>query len=168
MYLPQFPNLVSIRARLIKRVTHNGTGKTSEHVTCTPSLTYNKKAQKSLAARNVAILTRMHMSMAAVHSFFLICHFFFRRSLLAWFLISLPSIGVEIWFERISRPTYTGDGIVKELRRAGEDLEAKGLTEWMWDVVYWTWGCVLLAGVLGNRAFWLYVSAATVYQRVFD
>ena len=40
------------------------------------------------------------------------------------------------------------------MRRAGEDLGAKGLTEWMWDVLYWSWGCLGLVTVLGDRAWW--------------
>lgn len=41
-----------------------------------------------------------------------------------------------------------------ELKRAGEDLEAKGLTEWMWDVVYWTWGNVVFVAIAGDWAWW--------------
>lgn len=50
----------------------------------------------------------------------------------------------------MARPTYQ-DG---ELKRAGEDLEAKGLTEWMWDIEYWTWGNVVLVAILGDWAWW--------------
>ena len=42
------------------------------------------------------------------------------------------------------------------MRRGGEDLEAKGLTEYLWDVSYWTYGCVLAAAVLGDWAWWFY------------
>lgn len=47
---------------------------------------------------------------------------------------------------------------MKELRRAGEDLDAKGLMVWMWDVVYWTWGCVALSAVLGDFGWSFWVS----------
>lgn len=60
---------------------------------------------------------------------------------------------IEFWFERIGRPTYA-DG---DLKRSGEDLEAKGLTEWMWDLTYWTWFCVGLATLIGNKAWYAYV-----------
>lgn len=43
------------------------------------------------------------------------------------------------------------------MRRPGQDLEAKGLTEWMWDVLYWTWGCVVLVALVGDWAWWFYV-----------
>lgn len=54
------------------------------------------------------------------------------------------------------------------MKRAGEDLDAKGLTEFFWDVIYWTWINLVLVVVLGNRAWWLYlvVPAYTVYSVV--
>lgn len=51
----------------------------------------------------------------------------------------------------MSRPTPSETG---EVKRAGEDLEAKGLTEWMWDIIYWTWGNVVLATLAGDWAWW--------------
>lgn len=68
-------------------------------------------------------------------------------------MLSAPQLLINFQFERLGRPTYDGEGAVK---RAGEDLEAKGLTEYMWDVTYWTYGCVLLAAVLGDWAWWLW------------
>lgn len=60
---------------------------------------------------------------------------------------------IEISLERLGRPSLHPDG---SLRRAGEDLDAKGLTEYMWDVLYWTWACVGLVCLLGDWAWWLY------------
>ena len=37
------------------------------------------------------------------------------------------------------------------------DLDAKGLTEFMWDILYWTWINLILVGILGNRGWWLYL-----------
>ena len=81
----------------------------------------------------------------------------FRRKLLPFFLLALPALGIELWFERIGRPVFVEGTNGKELKRAGEDLDAKGLTEWMWDVVYWTWGCTVLVTLAGDWAWWLYV-----------
>ena len=30
--------------------------------------------------------------------------------------------------------------------------------EYLWDVVYWTWACLLFASVFGDRMWWFYVS----------
>ncbi|PNS18063.1 hypothetical protein CAC42_4022 [Sphaceloma murrayae] len=117
-----------------------------------------QKAQKALAARNAARLNQLHMISIGVHGFFLlVSQLFFTRSRLTWSLISLPSLIVEFWFESIARPKYTGDGEMKELKKAGEDLDAKGLTEWMWDLVYWTWITVIAAAIGGKWGWYLYI-----------
>lgn len=61
---------------------------------------------------------------------------------------------IEFYLERLSRPTHNPDF---SLKRAGEDLEAKGLTEWMWDLLYWTWACVVLVALVGDRGWWAWV-----------
>lgn len=43
------------------------------------------------------------------------------------------------------------------LRKAGEDLDAKGLTEFFWDVIYWTWINLIAVILVGNTAWWLYL-----------
>lgn len=49
------------------------------------------------------------------------------------------------------------------MKGSGEDLEAKGLTEYLWDVLYWSWGCTVLAALFGNRVWWAW-SAIPVYS----
>lgn len=88
---------------------------------------------------------------------------FSRNSFLLYILLSTPSIIIQIWFERIARPSYVGGDSTADLRRSGEDLEAKGLTEWMWDVLYWTWGCLVGVALLGDRVWWAY-SAVPLYS----
>lgn len=78
---------------------------------------------------------------------------FTTRSLTLYALLSAPQLLINLYFERLSRPTLTPDGVVK---RAGEDLDAKGLTEYMWDVVYWSYACIAFAAVLGDWAWTLW------------
>ena len=66
----------------------------------------------------------------------------------------MPSLAIQFWFERAGRPQYGSQP--GELLKSGEDLDAQGMTEWMWDVLYWTYCCVLLAAVFGDWAWWLY------------
>lgn len=120
-----------------------------------------QKSQKQLAARNKEQLNRAHLITLGIHFFFLLSKFFFAktwsgRSITVYILCSLPSLVIQFWFERIARPTY--DKETGQLRRAGEDLEAQGLTEWMWDVLYWTQGVLVMAAALGDGAWWLWVS----------
>lgn len=61
---------------------------------------------------------------------------------------------IEFWLEKIGRPTVGTSG---ELKSSGEDLEARGLTEYLWDVLYWSWGCTGLASLLGDRVWWAWL-----------
>ncbi|KAK4971223.1 hypothetical protein LTR66_011458 [Elasticomyces elasticus] len=115
-----------------------------------------KKALKSQAARNTSILNRSLLISAGIHTLYHLLRLLLspQRSLYRYIPLSLPSFLIQFWFERVGRPRYGPTG---EAQKAGEDLEAKGLTEWMWDVVYWSWGCIGGAAVLGDWVWWFYV-----------
>jgi hypothetical protein len=91
----------------------------------------------------------------SLHSIFLLLHWLFHRprSLVPYALLTFPTLAIEFYLERLGRPRYSPqDG---SLKAAGEDLGASGLTEYMWDVLYWTWGCIAAVCILGDRAWWL-------------
>ncbi|KAG9584862.1 hypothetical protein KCU77_g9682, partial [Aureobasidium melanogenum] len=116
-----------------------------------------RQALKTQAARNAAILQRTHLIALGVHGFHLLLRLtLVRRSFWAYLILSFPSLLIQFWFERVGRPTYAEGPNGRELKRAGEDLEAKGLTEWMWDVVYWSWGCIVFTTLLGDWAWWFF------------
>ena len=118
-----------------------------------------QKAAKQLAARNTAKLNQAHLISIGNNVFFLLMRLlvfrstYTRRALILWVLLSFPAWIVELWLEKIGRPTYAENG---ELKRSGEDLEAKGLTDFMWDLTYWTWACIAAAAMVGNKAWWMY------------
>ncbi|KAI9706475.1 MAG: hypothetical protein M1836_003481 [Candelina mexicana] len=123
-----------------------------------------QKAAKQTARRNTSILNRAHLITLGIHALFIILRLLIFRSSatrttsLLYIILSSPSLFIEFWFERIGRPTYSNQGSTgAELRKSGEDLEAKGLTEYMWDVLYWTWGCVAAAAMFGDRAWWMWL-----------
>ena len=72
-----------------------------------------------------------------------------------YIILSTPALAIEFWLEKIGRPTTAENG---ELKRSGEDLEAKGLTEYLWDVLYWSWGCISLSGFFGDKAWWAWIA----------
>ncbi|KAF2758943.1 DUF788 domain protein [Pseudovirgaria hyperparasitica] len=122
-----------------------------------------QKAAKTLATRNAARLNYTLYITLGVHLVYVLLRLlifrssFQRSSLIMYILFSLPSVVIEFWFESIARPTYTtSPSGAPELKRSGEDLEAKGLTEYMWDVLYWTWINIILVAVVGDYAWWLY------------
>ncbi|KAK3615991.1 hypothetical protein LTR22_027215, partial [Elasticomyces elasticus] len=115
------------------------------------------KAQKTQATRNSVIFNRTHLISLGFYLFFLLVRIvLFSRRLLPFALLNPPALAIEFWFERIGRPVYTETANGKELQKAGEALDAKGLTERMWDVVYWSWSNTVLTALLGNWAWWLY------------
>jgi hypothetical protein len=121
-----------------------------------PILIILQKAAKNLTVRNAARLQQTHLITLAINSVFLLLRFTFRRSLSlkSYVCFSLPGAIIEFYLDRVARPTYSADGTI---RHGGEDLGAEGLTEFMWDVLYWTWINVILVIILGNRAWWLYL-----------
>ncbi|KAL4925020.1 SND2/TMEM208 family protein [Aspergillus undulatus] len=121
-----------------------------------------QKASKTLAARNTSILLRTHLITLLLHALHLTLHFVFNRpqSLNPYYFLVLPTLAIEFYLDKIGRPTYATDGSgsgSSALRSPGEDLNAAGLTEYMWDVLYWTWGCIGAVCVFGDRAWWLWV-----------
>jgi hypothetical protein len=134
----------------------------------TPANTNVQKATKTLAAANTTRLNQTLYLTLFIHTLFwllrglLFRSSFTRRSLVLYILFSAPQLLIELLFESQSRPALTPDGGIK---RAGADLEAKGLTEYMWDIVYWSYGCIFFAAVVGDKAWWLWgvIPAYSVY-----
>ncbi|KEF52085.1 uncharacterized protein A1O9_11711 [Exophiala aquamarina CBS 119918] len=126
-----------------------------------------QKAAKTLAVRNTSRLKQTHLITLAIHGIFLLLRFTLRTSLSLkrYSFLSAPALLIEFYLEKLARPSYNPDG---SLRRAGEDLDAQGLTEFMWDILYWTWINLVLVAILGNRAWWLYLAipAYAVYAAV--
>ncbi|KAK4190128.1 hypothetical protein QBC35DRAFT_112836 [Podospora australis] len=124
-----------------------------------------QKARKDRAKSNTATLNNLHIGSLAVNSIFLLLNFIFRsRSLLTWFILSLPSFICQLILEKSGRPSY--DPATKALTSSGEDLAAPGLTEYMFDVVWVTWAAAILVALFGNWAwfFWAIVPAYGLYK----
>lgn len=114
-----------------------------------------QKAKKDRARSNAAALSNLHIGTAAVHILFLAFHLFLgSRSLVAYVLLSAPSFACEYVLETTGRPRY--DLATGALRTAGEDLNAQGLTEYMFDVIWVTWGSLICVMLFGNWGWLLW------------
>ncbi|KAI9887131.1 MAG: hypothetical protein M1823_001038 [Watsoniomyces obsoletus] len=114
------------------------------------------RAAKKLAEQNARKLL-------ILHAITIFCHGLFwglrrgtmlnGRSMALYLFLTLPAIVIQSWLEVIGRPRYANGRV----RRTGDDLGEKGLTEACCDVVYWTWVCLILAGFFGDWAwsFWV-------------
>lgn len=117
-----------------------------------------QKARKDRAKSNTVALNNLHIGSAVVNGLFILFHYFFKtRSLFWWFIVSVPSFLCQFTLERTGRPSY--DPSTGALKTSGEDLAAPGLTEYMFDVIWVTWGTVLLVIFFGN---WLWLTWALV------
>jgi len=119
-----------------------------------------QKAKKDRARANAAALSNLHTGAAVANGFFFLWGYYFKsRSLLLYILLSLPSFLCQFTLERTGRPTYDESS---NLRSAGEDLGAAGLTEYLFDVIWVTWGTVVLVALFGNK-FWLLWAVVPAY-----
>ncbi|MCJ1410624.1 hypothetical protein MMC19_004710 [Ptychographa xylographoides] len=120
-----------------------------------------QKAAKQQASRNTAILKRVHLASLGFNALFLILRLIIFRSsctraaIFVYVLLSAPAFAIEFWLETIGRPKQGANG---ELKSSGDDLEAKGLTEYMFDVLYWSWGTTFLSSVIGDKAWWAWMA----------
>ncbi|KAK0622882.1 hypothetical protein B0T14DRAFT_535894 [Immersiella caudata] len=114
-----------------------------------------QKARKDRAKSNSTALNNLHIGSLIVNLLFFTLHFVFRsRSLFWWFLISIPSFVCQGFMEWSGRPSY--DPQTNALKKSGEDLGAQGLTEYMFDVIWVTWGVTVLVALFGNWAWYLW------------
>ncbi|PFH61027.1 hypothetical protein XA68_18392 [Ophiocordyceps unilateralis] len=123
-----------------------------------------QKAKKDLARNNAAALNRLHLISLLANGFFLLSHLFLRRrSLLAYGLLSLPALVCQYVLEISGRPKY--DAVSGALKSSGQDLAARGLTEYMFDVVWVTWVCCAAVVLAGNWAWllWAVIPAYGIY-----
>ena len=118
-----------------------------------------QKATKTLATRNSATLKRIHLLAIGVHLTFIFLRLFLMwrsvtsRTITCYVIFSLPALVIEVFLEINSRPKFNAAG---DITRAGDDLDAKGLTEYFFDVMYWTWGTIIVAIIMGDRAWWIW------------
>lgn len=112
----------------------------------------NASAKKQ-AISNTNALKLMHLSALGVNAFVFLFHFLLKRpaSLKPYLLFSIPAFLLQFQLERMGRPSYDEKG---SLIKAGDDLGAPGITEWMHDVIYVTWGCAILSAVFNSTKVW--------------
>jgi hypothetical protein len=120
-----------------------------------------QKAKKDRAKANITALHNLHLGTLAMNCLFIIFNLVIkRRSLLAYFIFSIPSCIAQYILETSGRPKY--DAATKTLKSAGEDLAAPGLTEYMFDIIWVTWLCLLAVIAFGNWG-WLIWTVVPIY-----
>ncbi|KAI1807982.1 DUF788-domain-containing protein [Daldinia bambusicola] len=120
-----------------------------------------QKARKDTAKANAAALKNLHTGTLIINTLFVLFNFIIKkRSILLYVILSIPSFICEYFLEASGRPRY--DPSTKALQRAGEDMSAPGLTEYMFDVIWVTWASVVLVMLFGNWG-WLLWTVVPAY-----
>lgn len=120
-----------------------------------------QKARKDRAKSNAEALKNLHLGTLIVNTLFVLSNLLFkRRSLWLYVLLSVPAFICEYILESTGRPKY--DPSTNALKNAGEDLNAPGLTEYMWDIIWVTWASVVAVILFGNGA-WILWGAVPVF-----
>jgi hypothetical protein len=69
-------------------------------------------------------------------------------------LTALLAGWLQFQLESVGQPKYDGKGT---LISSGSDLAQAGFTEYMFDVLYLTWGIQALVALTTTYAWWLYL-----------
>jgi hypothetical protein len=120
-----------------------------------------QKAKKDRAKANTSALNTLHIGTLSLNLLFILFSLLLRRrSFVTYTLLSLPSFIAQYILETSGRPKY--DPTTKALKSAGEDLAAPGLTEYMFDIIWVTWGCLVVVMLVGNWG-WVLWAVVPVY-----
>lgn len=123
-----------------------------------------QKAKKGTAKSNAAALNTLHIGSLTINALFLLLGYWLKsRSLFLYLILSIPAFLCQFTLERTGRPSYDASGALKS---PGEDLNAAGLTEYMFDVVWVTWATVMAVVLFGNKLWfmWAIIPAYGAYK----
>ncbi|KAK9457215.1 hypothetical protein V1511DRAFT_520228 [Dipodascopsis uninucleata] len=121
-------------------------------------------SQKRRAQANVVALKNMHVASMVINGLYLLSYFVLHRprSLKTYLIFSIPAWIIQYQLEKIGRPKYST--LNGALVTAGEDLNQPGLTEWLFDILYVTWGCDILGVIFGRGWVWFLYSLIPLYS----
>lgn len=124
-------------------------------VSCHAHVIMANASAKRLAASNAAYLRILHRNSAILYLIFIISMILRRKlpSYLSLVLI-IPALIAEWMLDSWGRPYYRGGSLI----RAGTDLEGPGIVQYLYDIIIVTRSCVGLSLVLGNKAWYLYLT----------
>jgi hypothetical protein len=124
-----------------------------------------QKAKKDRAKANISTLNTLHIGTLSVNAIFIIFNLLIRRrSILAYGILSIPSLVAEYILETTGRPKF--DPSTNALKSSGEDLAAPGLTEYLFDIIWVTWFCIVAVMLFGNWGwfFWAVIPVFGLYK----
>ncbi|EGV63281.1 hypothetical protein CANTEDRAFT_106021 [Yamadazyma tenuis ATCC 10573] len=115
-------------------------------------------SSKKIAQTNKQKLYELHSISATVVLLCAAIVWFFKRpsSIKPFLFFQLPLIGCQYVIESSCRPKYKYDSVgdYDKLVSSGHDMNQSGLTEYMTDVIYFTWILDITVVALGSNKVW--------------
>jgi len=131
-------------------------------------------AEKKQATKNTKILKEIHLISLGVNALTLLIIFLLNRpsNKKPFFFFNVPLVICELIVEKIGRPRFTlekvsGGRTVPKLVSSGEDLSQSGLTEYLFDIIYFTLLQNIVLVILGTNNVWylsLVIPAFAAYK----
>lgn len=115
-------------------------------------------SQKKIAASNTKALKEIHILSGAINAIAIIAVFLLKRpaNYKPFVILSIPLAFSQFTIEKSGRPVYGSDG---RLVKTAIDLSQEGLTEYLFDIVYFTLIEDILMVLFGsNKVWWLFVA----------
>lgn len=114
-----------------------------------------QKARKELAKNNARWIRNLHLRSLLINVVFIIVALYYRRASVALYTVSsLIAAACHYGLYATGSPSYVNG----QLKSSGDDLDAEGLMQYMWDVIWVTWGTYVTVMIFGNWGWWLWVS----------
>ncbi|KAI8344542.1 hypothetical protein BC941DRAFT_408895 [Chlamydoabsidia padenii] len=117
-------------------------------------------SSKKIAASNTKTLTNLQLGLLSVNAVYLLWRIIYHWSSLTkteGFFYILTT-GLTLLFYSILKssgtPSYTADGT---LRSSGDDLNAEGLTAYMFDIIYITWFVDITTAFISSKFWYTYL-----------
>lgn len=114
------------------------------------------QSAKKQVAQNFKILKEIHLITWASYTIFTFFNFYLNRPASSKFFIitAFPVLGSLFVIEKTGRPRLDPQG---KIIRQGQDLQQEGLTEYLFDIIYYT----IILNVLtvlfnSSKIWWLY------------
>ncbi|GMM38463.1 Snd2 protein [Saccharomycopsis crataegensis] len=124
-------------------------------------------SQKKIAASNKKILKEIHLISCSILAISAVAVFAFHRpaSVKPFVIFNIPLLVCQAILESTGRPKYGPEG--SKLSGTVADLRQEGLTEYMFDIIYFTGIEDILMILCGsNKVWWLYIAipAFAIYK----
>ncbi|KAF7724527.1 hypothetical protein EC973_000904 [Apophysomyces ossiformis] len=117
-------------------------------------------SSKKIAAANTRILANLRKGFGVVNIIYVLWRVVYHWSSFttSQFLLYTTTAGLSFLLYNVlwssGRPTYEATGA---LRSSGDDLNAEGLTAYMFDIIYITWFTHITTAFISNKFWYTYL-----------